>query len=164
MREDPQKRARQTIRRLEGAGRLRALAAAAPPVPAGQGEIQRLKAYLIDWVKWQQEYRPHLGMPGSSSFAPDMTAAQTATEYAERSDRWAMEVIQQAVEEDLLERLEGSAMRAALRVRLLNEAVGARVFRHGRLAPLYPHEVDALADRAERELVVIVKRRGLPLV
>lgn len=154
------------MRRLQARARLVRMLeyAQANPVEATLVELGRMKAYLADWVRWQQDYWPqHLRMPRPPSWAATETRVRTATEYTERSDRWAMDVVQRAVEEDLLGRPEGSAMRAALRVRWLNEAVGARVFRHGRLAPLYPHEVDALADRGELELVEIVKKHGLPL-
>ena len=146
-------------RLLEMAGAARA----ALPQDQGARELARLKDYLDAWVQTQEEYFPWLGMPSSTSFAPEQTNCRTATEYAERSDRWVMMEIHQAIEDDLPARPEGSAMRLALRVRWLNEAVGARVYRAGRLAHLNSGEVDALADRAERELVVIVKKRGVPL-
>ena len=165
MEKDPHRRAQEhrLFRRLQARARLLELARTPPP-SAADNELARLKVYLDEWVKWEEGGdASDLAMPQSASFAPDITSATTATEYTERSNRWAMEVIQHAVNEDLLERLEGSAMRQALRVRWLNEKVGAKVFRHGRLEPLLLAEVDDLADRAERELVVIVKKRGLPL-
>jgi hypothetical protein len=102
-------------------------------------------------------------MPSMSAYMRGAKAhSATASEYLESSDRWAMEIVDTAID-DLATRPDGVVMRTALRNRLLNETVGARVFRYIRLAEMSTEAIDALADRAEREMVLICKRKGLPL-
>ena len=141
---------------------LAAALAAGPATPA-EIELARCRDYLDAWSLHQQMYRPRLGAPGSSSFAPDQTSASTASEYYERSDAWAMQQVDAAVEEDLPSLPEGRALWLALRMRWLNIRVGPRVFRSNRLTHLDPGEVDELADAAERALIPILKRRKVPL-
>lgn len=156
---------RRLFRKLEGRARLMGMAdeARRQQLDPKERELQSLRAYLADWRYWQEGYRPKLGAPSMCSWAGKQTPeVHSATEYLERSDKWAMEVIERSVE-DLRKRTDGEALRAALRVRLLNESIPAAVFRHGRLAGIAPAEVEALADRAEWALVKIVKAYGLPL-
>lgn len=127
-------------------------------------ELQRLRAYLLEWKAYQEAYRPRQDAPDTASFLVGADCGvSTASEWLERSDEWAMEVIEKAIHEDLLKHPDGEAMRASLLTRLLNVSLPARVFRHGRLLHLPPAEVDAMADRAEATLVSIVKVYGLPL-
>lgn len=152
--------------RLASRDRLRQMAAAAlagAPVTVEEVELEQVRFYLDAWVLHQALYRPFLGFPAASSFAPDQSNARTATEYAERSDAWAMAQVDGAVEEDLPALPEGRAMWLALRMRWLNIRVGPRVFRSNRLTHLDPADVDELADRAERALVALLKARKLPL-
>lgn len=144
-------------------GMLKAATANAPVTPA-EIELARCRDYLDAWSLHQAMYRPRLGAPGSSSFAPDQTSASTASEYYERSDAWAMEQVDAAVEEDLPGLPEGRALWLALRMRWLNIRTGPRVFRSNRLTHLDPSEVDELADAAERALIPILKRRKVPLL
>lgn len=126
-------------------------------------ELGQLRRYLAEWVEWQWQWRPALGFPGVCGFARGAkTETSSASEYLERSDKWAMELIDAAID-DLMRRPDGPAMRCALRATLLNEAVGVKVFRHGRLMEMTPEDVELLADRAEREMVLICKAKGLPL-
>jgi hypothetical protein len=126
-------------------------------------EVERLRVYLYEWVQWQANYQPALGAPRVCAFARGAREDSiSATDFLERSDKWAMEVIDTAFD-DLTRRLDGMQMRVALRMRLLNESAGAQVFRGRSLKDLTPSEIDDLADRAEREMVLIVKAKGLPL-
>lgn len=140
------------------AERARAIA-----LPVGDRELQRLRAYLLEWKEYLAAYRPRLGAPGTAGYLVGSdSSVSTASEWLERSDRWAMDLIERAIE-DLRKRFEGEAMRAALLVRLLDLAIPAKVFRHGRLGGMTALEVDTYADRAELELIRIVKVLGLPL-
>lgn len=152
------------LAKLEARDRLRVMAEAArePHDSEAERELVVLRSYLLAWKTHQEAYRPRFGFPSSSTFAHHEGPGRTASEYLEVSDRWAMDLIEHSME-DLAKKPDGLAMVCALRVRLLNEAVKAKVFRHGRLAELEPGEIDGLADAGERELVVIVKLRGLIL-
>lgn len=146
-------------RRLQVRERLQAMAQAVrgAAVPERERELERLRDYLSEWVSWQGGYMPaHLGGPRGAGWVSAQSNATSATEYLERADRWAMEVVHHAVEEGLAQHPDGVQMRAALRLRWLNERVAA-VFRSNRF------DVELMADRAERALVELVKRRGLPL-
>lgn len=162
---DEEKRALEAklFRKLEGRDRLLRLAAAAAtePLPREKWEIQRLRGYLAEWVLFQEQYRVYLGTGRVCTFAQGTTdKVWSATEYLDRSQAKAMVDISTAIE-DLSLQPDGSALRAALRVRLLNETVGAKVFRSGRLAVLQPSEVDDLADAAELALIPMLKKKGL---
>jgi hypothetical protein len=147
--------------------RLKQLAQAyhAHQLSADELELARVRDYLDAWVRHQEKYRPRLGLPSSSAFAPALSNARTASEYHERSDAWMLQQVDAAVEEDLpILEPDGRAMWLALRMRWLNVKVGPRVFRSGRLRHLDPAEVDDLADAAERALIPMFKRRKLPLL
>lgn len=151
--------------KLQVRERLRQLAAAGAGLTLSGEELElaRVRDYLDAWTQHQAAYRPRLGHQKSTSFAPDVSNARTATEYAERSDAWVMLQVDGAVEEDLPMLPEGRALWLALRMRWLNIRVGPRVFRSNRLTHLEPAEVDDLADQAERELIPLLKRRKVPL-
>ena len=137
--------------------------AAAIELSAQERELGRLRCYLLEWRAHYEAYAPRLGAPDTAGFlAGADIGVSTASEWLERSDKWAMQIIDRAVE-DLRKREDGHAMRAALMARLMNLSLPARVIRHGRLLGISAAEVDALADRAERALVDIVKLYGLPL-
>lgn len=128
-------------------------------------ELRRLKEYLLDWKRWTENWRPKLGMPRAVPYLDRMRpsiALDLPRDEKDRPDPWAMGLIDTSIE-DLAALPDGAAMRAALRVRMLNEAVNARVFRHGVLRALTSEAVDELADQAEAALVPIVKAKGLPL-
>ena len=128
-------------------------------------ELRRLREYLLDWKVWTEKWRPKLGYPRAVPYLDRMRpviSMDLPRGDKEPPNAWAMNIIDASVD-DLASRPDGLAMRSALRARLLDEAVGAAVFRSGRLQALPREALDALADRAEDELVVIVKGRGLPL-
>lgn len=157
-----------TLRRAAGRARLMALAAQTKEVSQEQREIDRLRAYLLDWSWRQKEYGPKLGVAGSCLEQYAKSSSPSALELFAKSDGWAASVVEAAID-DLIDEKDGVLMRGALRVRYLNEGLSPgegfkiRVFRHGRLLGLSLEECDALADRAELLLVPICKRRGLPL-
>lgn len=156
---------RRILHKLEVRARLMRMAdeARAIQLPPAEREVQRLREYLQDWRARLEAYRPKLGAPSQCSWVSKQSPeVHSAAEYLERSDAWAMEVIERSLE-DLRKRDDGHAMRAALMTRLMNLALPARVIRHGRLLGISTAEVDALADQAERALVEIVKVYGLPL-
>lgn len=147
------------MRKLQARDRLQTMADAVrqqAPDPAGR-EIERLKEYLSEWVEWQRGYfPPHLTGGHGAAWVSAQSNATSASEYLERADRWAMETLHGCIEEGLAMYPEGVQLRAALRLRWLNETIAA-VFRSNRF------DLDEMADRAERALVELVKRRGLPL-
>lgn len=151
------------FRKLAARDRLMRMAAEAKGSPLSREawEIQRLRGYLAEWGEFQERYRAYLGSGRVVSFAAGNTnPIWEAMEYLEISQKQAMADIGAAIE-DLSILPDGAAMRAALRIRLLNETVGAKVFRSGRLATLNPGEVDGLADRAELALIPMLKKKGL---
>jgi hypothetical protein len=163
--DEKKKNERALFRKLESRARLMDLfdAAMKSPLPDRKRKLQRLRMYLDEWRRHLAAYFPKLAGPGHSSWVGRKSdEIRTASEFLERSDRWAMEIVERAIE-DLRKRQDGEAMRAALRVRVLNEAIPAHVFRHGQLQGISRYEVDVLADRAEDALVDIVEAYGLPL-
>jgi hypothetical protein len=156
---------RKLLHKLEARARLMSLADQSrfADLPPEHREKLRLREYLLEWKAYLESYRPRLGAPDSANFLVGADrGVSTASEWLERSDRWAMEIIERSID-DLRKRTDGEAMRAALLVRLLNVSIPAKVFRHGRLQKLTPEEVESMADRAEEAMVAIVKLYGLPL-
>lgn len=169
MAKEKEKRIAGSLRKAAGRARLMALASEGVELSQQQREIERLRAYLLDWSWRQKEYGPRLGIAGSCLEEYMKSASPTAIELFSKSDGWAASVIEASID-DLIGVPQGTLMRAALRVRYLNEGLSRepgemkiRVFRAGRLTGLSLEETDALADRAETLLIPIVKRRGLPL-
>ncbi|OGT57543.1 MAG: hypothetical protein A3E01_08375 [Gammaproteobacteria bacterium RIFCSPHIGHO2_12_FULL_63_22] len=168
MSESPGLKIARLFNRVRGRARLESLAAESTMKTREQLELERLKAYLLSWATRQADHGPKLGMTRSSLSDYMKTASPEASELLAQSDGWAMAVVDASID-DLIDKLDGAMMRAALRVRYLNEGLmpGAgikiRVFRSGRLQDLSLMEADNLADRAEIALIPIVKRRGLPL-
>lgn len=161
------KNERAMFRRLQGSERLRALADQSVARTAEERELERLKGYLLEWADHQERQVPKLGY-GKSCLADFSKTSQRASDMLAESNGWAMAVIDACID-DLIELAEGTLMRAALRVRYLNEGLSKeagfkiRVFRSGRLESISLEKADALADRAEIALIPNAKRRGLPL-
>lgn len=158
-----------TLRRLKGRERLTALANAPSAWETGNRELDRLRAYLIEWASRQVEITAARKETSESCLTQFMKSdSPTITELFSHSDDWAMGVIDAAIA-DLLKLKDGLEMHASLRVRYLNEGLTkeagmrVRVFRSNRLQHLTLAEADALADRAESALVQSVKQKGLPL-
>lgn len=167
--EQKEKLAHRLFRKLQGRERLQGLAAAAQPSKENP-ELERLKAYLLDWSLHQAEvWRKTNGSHSQSTLAQFMKSdGQSAIKHLDSSYAWAFSLIDAALD-DLLALKEGVLMRAAIRVRYLNEGIDPggerkiRVFRSNRLQLISIEEVDRLADDGENSLISIVKRRGLPL-
>lgn len=158
---------RGVLMRLRGAERLKQLAAESAPSTENP-ELARLKGYLVRWAHHQHAYRAGPERVGNSWLADYCKSrGQTASELMD-SDGWAMSIIDAAII-DLSVQPDGVLMRAALRVRYLNEGITPqgelriRVFRHGRLEGMSVEEADRLADAGELALIPLVKRKGLPL-
>ena len=158
-----------TMRRLEGRERLLALARAARESKSENPELERLKAYLLEWATRQVPLGAARKDRSESCLADFMkTDSPELSELLGSSDNWAMEVIDASVS-DLLSLPRGVEMHASLRARYLNEGfskaagMSIRVFRSGRLQHLSAIEADVLADDAEIALIPIVKKRRLPL-
>ena len=155
-------------RRLKVRERLQQSAAESVPPTQEQRELQRLLVYLGDWAASEENVQPKLGTSGSSLADYAKSSSPTMTQLLSSSNAWALGIIDASIA-DLLGMIDGTKMRAALRVRWLNEGlvreagIQIRVFRSGRLTSMTMEEVDELADRAERALVPICKRKGLPL-
>lgn len=137
-----------------------------------QAELERLREYLRMLYRTE---RHESGSPEQPNAVPYLDSIRgtidshiEGQDYQDRLDRWAREILDASID-DLLELPEGQLMRAALRVRYLNEGVSraagfeVRVFRSGRLEHMTIMQADELADRAELALVPMVKRKGLPL-
>ena len=158
---------RQLYRRLVGRERMTALLDTAQPM-AERAELARLRDYLRQWAAYERGYAENLGIGSAEPLARQPTSAGCATDYLERADRWAMQVIEAAMD-DLSVLPNGLKMRAALRLRYLCEGleraagVPLRVYRMHRLAGLSIEQVDRLADQAEEAMIPGVRRRGLPL-
>ena len=130
-----------------------------------EGTVRQLYRRLVGR---ERGYAENLGIGSAEPLARQPTSAGCATDYLERADRWAMQVIEAAMD-DLSVLPNGLKMRAALRLRYLCEGleraagVPLRVYRMHRLAGLSIEQVDRLADQAEEAMIPGVRRRGLPL-
>ena len=162
-------RARVQMRRVQARERLQRSARESSPATREERELARLRVYLADWAESQiRGVQPKLGASKSCLADYMKSASPTMTQLLGSSNAWALGVVDASVD-DLLSLPDGSRMRAALRVRWLNERVSGdtdteiRVFRSGRLQAMDIREVDDLADRGERALMAICGRRGLPL-
>ena len=162
-------RARVQMRKVQGRERLQQSARESTPATQEERELARLKVYLGDWAERQvRGGQPKLSAGGSCLADYMKPSSPTMTQLLGASNAWALGVVDASVD-DLLSLPDGSRMRAALRVRWLNERVSGdveteiRVFRSGRLQAMDLREVDDLADRGEHALMPICRRRGLPL-
>jgi len=129
---------------------------------ANQDELARLKRdYLPQWAAVAYGSAVGSGLPGQVPFADYMKGSvRQFDESGEgKPDHWVCNLIEAAIIE-ITPRL--FLARAALCVRYLN-ARGPAVYRSGRLTYISQEEVEDLADEAERRLVPVVVRRGLPL-
>lgn len=172
--EDPARERRlaemRLFRQLRGRARLHDLADTAPAYKSDEElALDRMRVYLRDWRARQGDGYTSGGSE-ESFLAEFAKSSREAMELLAESDGWAMAVIDASVDDIAgIEDPEAGLMRAALRVRWLNEGLSKtgeikiRVFRSGRLQGLSLEECDRLADRAERELLPIVRRRGLPV-
>jgi hypothetical protein len=150
-----------------GRERLRAMAEACGIIEPQNRELDRLRVYLLEWSQHQYAYstKPK-GL--NDSLADYVKSGYTTAVELYNNDGWAMAVIDASID-DLTALPDGMTMRAALRVRYLNEGIAPtgelkiRVFRSGRLQGISVDEADRLADAAEISLIPIVKRRGLPI-
>ena len=162
-------RARVQMRKVQGRERLQQSARESVQATQEERELARLKVYLADWAESQvRGAHPKLGASKSCLADYWKSSSPTMTQLLGSSNAWALGVVDASVD-DLLSLPDGSRMRAALRVRWLNERVSGdveteiRVFRSGRLRAMDLREVDDLADRGERALIPICRRKGLPL-
>lgn len=153
---------RRLFRKLEQRNRLMRLADAGGPARTReQREIEALKSYIDQWCRWMASgVASSSDFPGSSSFAePGRSWEHAILDPLDTPNIWAIKIVDAAMTE-LAGLPDGMRMRAALKVRWLNEVMNAVVFRHSRIAT---SEIDDLADAGERAMIPLVKRRGLPL-
>jgi hypothetical protein len=149
-----------------GRERLRSLAKVCGLLPENR-ELDRLRVYLLEWSQHQYAYSTKPRGLNDSLADYVKSGRRSASEFLD-TDGWAMSIIDTSIN-DLIALPDGTLMRAALRVRYLNEGIAPtgelriRVFRSGRLQSMSLEEADRLADTAETSLIPIVKRRGLPL-
>jgi hypothetical protein len=137
-----------------------------------QAELERLREYLRMWARAERSETELLQAPSAVPYLDSIRGTidgyATSQDYDERLDRWAREILETAID-NLMELPDGADMRAALRVRYLNEGLSReagfriRVFRHRKLESLTLIAVDVLADMAEQALIPMLKRSGLPL-
>ena len=146
-----------------------ALAEATPAWTTGNPQLDRLRAYLIEWAACQKPISTARREHHESCLAQYMKSdSPTASSLLGGSDAWAMGIIDLAVT-DLLKLPKGVEMHACLKVRYLNEGVSkaagmhVRVFRSNRVQHLSLMEADALADEAEMALIPMLCKRNLPL-
>ena len=128
-------------------------------------ELARLKRdYLPQWGAQRKSDRVGRGAPSDVPYKdymkPHFSGSMVDPED-ERPDPWVCRLIDAGIDELCGQRGMWHA-RAALAVRYISAGLPS-VFRHGRLQAMGPDEAEELADEAERRLVPIVKRRGLPL-
>lgn len=151
-----------------GRERLRALAQACGVIEPQDRELDRLRGYLLDWARSQRSYSAQPKGPEGSFLADYVKSGRPSVNESLSITGWAMQILDASID-DLLALPNGQSMRAALRVRYLNEGIAPtgelriRVFRSGRLQGMSLEEADRLGDCAEIALIPITKRRGLPL-
>lgn len=129
---------------------------------ANQDELARLKRdYLPMWADFAYGSAVGRGLPAQVPFADYMKGSVRQFDESGdgKPDHWACNLIEASIME-ITPKL--FLARAALCVRYLN-ARGPAVYRSGRLTKVTRDEVEDLADEAERRLVPVVKRRGIPL-
>jgi hypothetical protein len=125
-----------------------------------EDELARLKRdYLPMWAALAYGSAVGKGAPGEVPYVDYMKPGVSMGDADEAPDPWVCNIIEAAILE-ISPKLPMA--RAALSVRYLN-ARGPAVYRSGRLERLETAEIEDLADKAERLLVPVVKRRGLPL-
>lgn len=128
----------------------------------GDAHLDRLRVYLSDWQEWEQRFRVDLGVPNAAAWSKYMDGQFAEVERSDGStiNVEAMRIIDRGMDELAQAKPELSI---AIRWRYLNINVDAHVFRFKRLAGLSLTQLDDMADEAERELLPIVKRKGLVL-
>lgn len=160
---------RTMFRRLRGRERLMRLAAESVPKTREELELERLKSYLLEWADRQKHAYGTRGSADSCLSEYTKSGSPSASELFEQSTGWAMAILDASMDDLIAIKPDGALMRPALRVRYLSEGIAPggelkiRVFRSGRLEGLSAVAADVLADRAEKALIPITKRRGLPL-
>lgn len=160
--------ARRLFRKLEVVERFKEMMRAVAGVGLGreERELQRLQEYLLEWSRHQMRQGFGLGLARSDVLQSPQS--KDAGDLLAGSDGWAMSIIDACVD-DLSGLPGGMDMRSALSVKYVNDGVSklagrqVRVFRSGRLARMSLIEVDELAYKAEKLLIPMVKRKGLPL-
>lgn len=123
--------------------------------------LARLKRdYLPMWASLAYGSAVGRGLPSAVPFARYMKGTVREFDHSgETQDHWACNVIEASIEE-ITPKIP--LARAALSVRYLN-ARGPCVYRSGRLTHIGKADLEDLADQAERLLVPVAKRRGIPL-
>jgi hypothetical protein len=125
-----------------------------------ESELERLRDYLRDFATCHLNWSQERGYPRSVPYLAQMRpGVADSSELREGPDPFVMGVIDSCIQ-DLRKRIPEAL--PVLLVRYLNKD-GPSVYRHGRLQNLTPEETDAIADRAELELVPMVKRKGVIL-
>jgi len=151
-----------------GRERLRAMAEACGIIEPQNRAHDRLRDYLLEWSQHQHSYGTKPKNANASTLADFVKSGYRGVEEHLETNGWAMSIIDTSID-DLISLPNGGSMRAALRVRYLNEGIAPtgelriRVFRSGRLQGMSLEEADRLADAAELALIPMVIRRGLPL-
>lgn len=123
--------------------------------------LARLKRdYLPQWALLAYGSAVGRKAPGEVPYADYMRGScSNGPEDGEDPDPWVCNVIEAAIEE--ITPMVPLA-RAALSVRYLNTR-GPSVYRSGRVEQVAPGMLEDIADDAERRLVPVARRRGIPL-
>ena len=152
---------RRLLRKLEERARLRALADIAEgPKTMAEFEVSAVRDYLDQWATWMQRDQFGGEYPHASSFVEEGRSWEhSILDPLDVPNLWAIKIVDAAMIE-LAGVPGGLRMRVALQIRWLNENVDAAVFRSSRVSL---DQVDDIADAAERALIPMLKRRGLPL-
>ena len=126
-------------------------------------ELARLKRdYLPMWAERGRGATRGRGLPDGVPYRDYMKATPyCGGEHEDRADPVVCRLVDASIDELAGQRGMWHS-RAALAVRYMSAGLPS-VFRSGRLQAMAQAEVEDLADEAERRLVPIVKRRGLPL-
>lgn len=149
--------ARRLYAKLESRARLQNLAAESTPYSAFEKALARLKGeYLPIWSAFAMGSAEGKGLPGESPMVDFMRpVANWEKDAGAAPDPQVCNAIEWALNElsaDL------PLARASLTVRYMN-AKGPSVYRSGRLTELSTHEIEDVADDAERRLVPLVGRK-----
>lgn len=130
----------------------------------GDHDLDRLRAYLSDWIRWEGRFKTDLNIRNSASWVkfmkPSAPAWDAEATDAETFNVPAMQIIDQAM---AVIHVDSPILELCLRWRYLNVNVQAHVFRLPRLRLFSTEQLDELADAAEKALLPIVRRKGLVL-
>ncbi|MYZ41405.1 hypothetical protein [Schauerella aestuarii] len=120
-----------------------------------QEDSEQIEGLLMDWYRWANAYRPHLGAPRVSAYGRGMSDTDSFTD-GEEADTRIFNAQCKAVDV-CLDELTWQA-RAAVGIHTANKACGNAIYKNPRLSPQQQHQE---YQRAKLDLLPMLVKRGL---